>query len=256
MSNNDDINLKIQTMKEHLYTIHKELLAEIKGKPFEQIKEDYNEGFQSIRIPKLIENIKETIQLLLEKRIEDFKTSMINTKTVVNKINFKEYESQLRQYEDTIRKQYKREIVAKINLGVSKHRLDCYEPMEDEFEEMKEKLKYEDGQFLNNDRKDNEILILRAENSNLKEGTQRCQDKKKETKSRISKNKDRIAKLKAKIDKLSKTLEKNQIQIDSKSNSSINININNGHSAAKWVIKRQEENQIMSSNTSVSVIPI
>ena len=33
---------------------------------------------------------------------------------------------------------------------------------------MKEKLKYEEGTFLDNDRKDHEILILRAENSNLK----------------------------------------------------------------------------------------
>ena len=32
----------------------------------------------------------------------------------------------------------------------------------------KEKAKYEEGCFLNNDRNDNEILILREENSNLK----------------------------------------------------------------------------------------
>ena len=30
------------------------------------------------------------------------------------------------------------------------------------------KLKYEDGRFLNNDRKDNEIIIIRGENSILK----------------------------------------------------------------------------------------
>ena len=40
--------------------------------------------------------------------------------------------------------------------------------MEEEFEEMKEKLKYENGKFLHNEKKENEILILRAENSNLK----------------------------------------------------------------------------------------
>ena len=40
--------------------------------------------------------------------------------------------------------------------------------MEDEFEEMKTKYKYEDGKFLDNDRKDNEIIIIRQENSNLK----------------------------------------------------------------------------------------
>ena len=40
--------------------------------------------------------------------------------------------------------------------------------MEEEFDEMKEKLKYENGKFLHNEKKENEILILRAENSNLK----------------------------------------------------------------------------------------
>ena len=38
--------------------------------------------------------------------------------------------------------------------------------MEEEFDEMKEKLKYENGKFLHNEKKENEILILRAENSN------------------------------------------------------------------------------------------
>ena len=40
--------------------------------------------------------------------------------------------------------------------------------MEEEFDEMKEKLKYENGKFLHNEKKENEILILRAENSKLK----------------------------------------------------------------------------------------
>ena len=48
------------------------------------------------------------------------------------------------------------------------NKLEEYMEMEDEFEEMKTKLKYEDGRFLNNDRKDNEILIIRGENSILK----------------------------------------------------------------------------------------
>ena len=40
--------------------------------------------------------------------------------------------------------------------------------MEEDYEEMKIKLKYEDGKFLDNDRKDNEIVIIRSENTNLK----------------------------------------------------------------------------------------
>ena len=41
---------------------------------------------------------------------------------------------------------------------------------------MKTKYKYEDGKFLENDRKDNEILILRAENSNLKAQIEKNED--------------------------------------------------------------------------------
>ena len=40
--------------------------------------------------------------------------------------------------------------------------------MQEEFEELKEKVRYEGGKFLNNEKKENEILILRQENTLLK----------------------------------------------------------------------------------------
>ena len=43
-----------------------------------------------------------------------------------------------------------------------------YKEMEESFEQMKEKYKYPEGKFLENEIKDNEILIIRAENTNLK----------------------------------------------------------------------------------------
>ena len=49
--------------------------------------------------------------------------------------------------------------------------------IEDEFEEMKAKLKYENGKFLTNDRKDNEIVIIRGENTNLKNAIKSLEDK-------------------------------------------------------------------------------
>ena len=42
------------------------------------------------------------------------------------------------------------------------NKIEEYMEIEDEFEEMKTKLKYEDGSFLNNDLKDNEIIIIRG----------------------------------------------------------------------------------------------
>jgi hypothetical protein len=51
--------------------------------------------------------------------------------------------------------------------------------MEEEYEELKEKLKYEGGKFLDNDRKDNEIMILRNENSKIKKEIVKLENRKK-----------------------------------------------------------------------------
>ena len=41
--------------------------------------------------------------------------------------------------------------------------------IEEDYEDLKEKVRFEEGRFMENDRKDNEIIILRRENSNLKQ---------------------------------------------------------------------------------------
>ena len=51
--------------------------------------------------------------------------------------------------------------------------------MEIEFEELKDKLKYDGGEFLQNDRKENEIEILRRENCNLKNEIEKIEKEKK-----------------------------------------------------------------------------
>ena len=43
-----------------------------------------------------------------------------------------------------------------------------YGLMQEEFEELKDKVKFEGGRFLNNERNENEIIILRQENTILK----------------------------------------------------------------------------------------
>ena len=47
----------------------------------------------------------------------------------------------------------------KLQKDAIENKLNDYMEMEEEFEELKTKLKFEDGCFLNNDRKDNEIII-------------------------------------------------------------------------------------------------
>ena len=76
--------------------------------------------------------------------------------------------------------------------------------MEDEFEEMKTKLKYEDGRFLNNDRKDHEIIIIRNENSKLKNTIDELEKENNKLKNQISEQNQKINSLKEEIDKLNK----------------------------------------------------
>jgi peptidoglycan hydrolase CwlO-like protein len=60
---------------------------------------------------------------------------------------------------------------------------------------MKMKLKYEEGRFLKNDRKDNEIVILRGENTNLKQSIKSLEEKIKEFELKIEKKDKKILEL-------------------------------------------------------------
>ena len=100
--------------------------------------------------------------------------------------------------------------------------------MEDEFEEMKTKLKYEDGRFLNNDRKDNEIIIIRGENSILKNEINKLEE-------RVKTLEEEVNTKEKKIEEVTKELENLKNKFDEKQNEantapSININISNVHS--------------------------
>lgn len=83
-------------------------------------------------------------------------------------------------------------------------RLRAYMEMEIEFENMKEKVKYEGGEFLHNDRKENEIEILRRENSNLKNAINKIEDEKKLIELKRENDQKSILNLKNQIEKLEK----------------------------------------------------
>ena len=92
---------------------------------------------------------------------------------------------------------------------------------------MKTKLKYEEGRFLKNDRKDNEIIIIRGENSNLKQSIKKLEEKINELeKDKQNKNK-MINELQEDMKKFKVKLKDLQKQNDILNAHSINININN-----------------------------
>ena len=131
--------------------IYNFILDQLKDKSsIVDIKKNY---FENLNIPPLISLIKQNISFLINSKIEEKTYQYINT--ILN-------------LEQNIRYYIQQNFLKKTKIDMLENEITAYMEMEEEFEEMKEKLKYEDGEFLNNEKKENEILILRAENSILK----------------------------------------------------------------------------------------
>ena len=128
----------------------------------------------------------------------------------------------------------KQNFLKQTKIDILENEIDSYIEMEEEFDEMKEKFKYENGKFLHNEKKENEILILRAENSNLKKI----------------------------IDRNEKTIEEKELIIENikkKSSSMFNTNnntlknsfeLNDTDNPTTLMLLRQNQNQIFSQNNS------
>ena len=180
--------------KELLYNLFYEIKSEILNTKLEIEEDEYQENINSTTIPQLVNYIHDSIQILLKKKIEDTKEEQkeldkkfyLNSNLISNdslkKINledknFLEYESVIKNLESKQRILTKNIFQQKLQIDAMENKIEEYMEMEDEFEEMKTKLKYEDGRFLNNDRKDNEILIIRGENSILKNEINKLEEK-------------------------------------------------------------------------------
>ena len=107
--------------------------------------------------------------------IKNFQTLKINLQNIIELIINTKLEKEILQYKQIILnleqgKKYliQQNFLKKTKIDMLENEICAYMEMEEEFEEMKIKLKYDDGEFLKNEKKENEILILRAENSNLK----------------------------------------------------------------------------------------
>ena len=170
--------------KELLYTLFYEIKSEILGSKIEIEEEEYEENIKTITIPNLIKYIHDSIQILIIKKIEDtkqqqkeedekFYTWKYNENKYKKNINISNdlkalYENNIQYMENKERKLMKKIFQDRLKIDAMENKISEYIDMEYEFEEMKAKFKYEDGRFLKNDRKDNEIIIIRNENSKLK----------------------------------------------------------------------------------------
>ena len=248
--------------KEQLYVFYLEIKGELTKKNIEIEKSKLQEIANSTNPSTILNYIRELFYMIINIKLPpEIEKLEINNKTNNKSNDLNQLENHIRKLEYDIRILLQREFQNKIKRDTLEMKLNAYMEMENEFEELKEKVKYEGGKFLNNERKDNEIIILRQENSILKKEIKKYKENNDLYESKIKSEQETIAELKKQISSLSKKvtkIEKENINIKQPNNhnSSINININNnGNSSSKWIIK--QENQEISNNTnnSNSLIP-
>ena len=248
--------------KEQLYVFYLEIKGELTKKNIEIEKSKLQEIANSTNPSTILNYIRELFYMIINIKLPpEIEKQEINNKTNNKSNDLNQLENHIRKLEYDIRILLQREFQNKIKRDTLEMKLNAYMEMENEFEELKEKVKYEGGKFLNNERKDNEIIILRQENSILKKEIKKYKENNDLYESKIKSEQETITELKKQISSLSKKvtkIEKENINIKQPNNhnSSINININNnGNTSSKWIIK--QENQEISNNTnnSNSLIP-
>ena len=226
--------------KELLYNLFYEIKSEILNSKIEIEEDEYQENINSTTIPQIVTYIHDSIQILLKKKIEDTKEeqkeldkkfyleSNIISDIKVSEDDIGKYENNLKKLESKQRNLTKINFQQKLQIDAMENKIEEYMEMEDEFEEMKTKLKYEDGRFLNNDRKDNEIIIIRGENSILKTEINKLEERIKTFEKEKTEKENMINDLNKQIEVLKNKIEEKQNEANTPP--SININISNVNS--------------------------
>lgn len=207
-------------IKEELVSLYNSIYKEL---PNNKLPENIKEikDIQILDIIKLITNIKELIPILINHKISESAHDNNKEEKSILKSQYLQLESQLTKLEYDSRHYLKIYMKSEIQKKVLEMKLNAYMLLEDEYEELKEKVKYEDGKFLDNDRKDNEIFILRAENSTLKKEIVKLENKIKGKDNKIKENAKTIKDLQLNIENLNHKIF-DMKKILSSNNSNIN----------------------------------
>ena len=197
-------NLDYQSIKNNLYFIYKTCSQNI-------LQQQNIIDINQIKVDEIILHIKSSVNSIIE-----FQTQIQNY---------------IIKLEADVRHLLKREFQFNILKNSLESKIRAYMNMEEDYQDLKEKVHFSEGKFLENDRKDNEISILKKENSSVKKEIIKLEKKYNELEERLSKDQDVIDELKLKNDKLNNLvseLKKEHFQ-NMRSNSSINLNIINNN---------------------------
>ena len=240
-------------IKSQLYTYYLDILNEISDFSSGKIKNYPSLNYKNLDISQLISNIKNSTSELINLKVSQVISQNINTN------NYLQLENYTKKLEYDIKKFYHQIFEYKIQNNALEDKIKMYKMIQIEYEELKEKVKYVGGKFLDNDRKDNEIIILRQENNILKNEVAKL-DRMNKLNETLKKNYlNKINKLQNEIKKLNKKLESKYNSNNSISNynssnaSNINININNNDNIISKLIHKNELeniNNFISNNSS------
>jgi hypothetical protein len=213
-------------IKSQLYSYYLDILNELSS--FSLSANEYdsmdNLDYQNLNISDILMNIKESTKKLINSKVSEIINLNKNTENYYQLENYvKKLEFDLKYYLRLIYEQ-------KIQIDVLEEKIRIYRMMQEDYEELKEKVKYEGGRFLNNERKDNEIIIIRQENTILKkelaknEKINKLNDiLKKDYLSKINNLQNENIRLKKKINELQET---NMVKINKNENNEKNSNNN------------------------------
>ena len=195
-------------IKEELFSLFKGIQDDIPNDKLPKNKKNI-QNISTLDSITLITYIKESIPLLINQKISEAKTQNNNNDISIeleeNSNLRKEYnqlENQLKKLESDNRHYLKIYLKSEIQKKVLDMKLNAYMCLEEEYEELKEKVKYEGGKFLENERKDNEIFILRAENSSLKKEITKLEQNIKTKDNKIKEHQQTIQEMKYNIENL------------------------------------------------------
>jgi hypothetical protein len=239
-------------IKSQLYSFYTELLNEI-SEYSPKDNHSSNKSHKNLNITQLIKYIKESTSKLIDLKVSFLSSqNNDNNRIVQNETYLQKVESDLRYY-------YQKFFVYKIQNDALEEKVKLYQIMQQKFEELKEKVKFVGGKFLDNERKENEILILRQENMILKKEIEKLEKNNKINDSLKKNYLKKISNLQNENDKLNKKLESkyhsnhhliNNYNTSNASNINININNNNDNILTKLISNHDVEsmNNIISNN--------
>ena len=221
----DESDIDIEEIKQELYSLYKTI---IKNNSNEITNLPQLLDISSYTNLSLITNIKKLIKEIILLN-SNYKDDLSQQENMIKKLEFdiKYYLKDLLHY--------------KIQINSLEIKLNAFASMEEDYEELKAKVKFEGGKFLENDRKDNEIIILRNENSRIKKEIKKLESQKivmeSEYNEKIKKLENEILILNKKISDMEKNNRENKNDFNSSANLKLNIKDNKENVANKKLKK-------------------